>query len=140
MKHPQIVIFETDGLLARHLEPLAALRRWLVRESRQAPACVNLLRAGGPSVLVLKIGRNLVRELTNLDEFHEQAPEVPIIVVGDAADAPLQALLYELGATYVLFPPEQRQHLDAVVTSALESACARYQPMSPSTPMVDLDA
>src|SRR5213592_494147 len=106
MKHPQIVVFETDGLLARMLAETADRNAWLLRESRQLPACLNLLRAGGPAVLVLRVGRNLVRELTVLDRVHDAVPDCPVVVCGDAEDDALQALAYDLGAAYVLQPPE----------------------------------
>src|SRR5205823_11293395 len=113
MKHPQIVVFETDGLLAQYLaglmarfldaeHPEAAKPRWLLRESRQVPACLNLLRSGGPSVLILKVGRNLVRELAVLDEVHSALPDVPAVVVGDTEDEALEVLGFDLGAAYVL--------------------------------------
>jgi DNA-binding NtrC family response regulator len=124
MKHPQIVVFESDGTLANYLQPLAQERRWLLRESRQGPACIELLR-GGPAVLVLKIGRHLVRELTFLDEAHAKTPDVPIIAVGDAADATLFGLTMELGASYVLFPPQPRQQLAEVVQSLMELTLRR---------------
>src|SRR5262245_5814624 len=124
MKHPQIVVFETDGTLASYLQPLAQERRWLLRESRQVPACLDLLR-GGPAVLVLKIGRHLVRELTFLDEAHVHAPDAPIVAVGDAEDATLFGLTMELGASFVIFPPQPRQHLVEVVKSLMDATLRR---------------
>jgi hypothetical protein len=125
MKHPQIVVFETDGTLASYLQPLAQERRWLLREPRQGPACLQLLR-GGPAVLVLKIGRHLVRELTFLDEAHAAASDVPIVAVADGEDASLLGLTMELGATYVLQPPQPRQQLPEVVQSLMEATTRRF--------------
>ncbi len=127
MKHPQIVIVETDGLLARLLEPLAKERRWLLRESRQAPACLNLLREGGPSLLVLKLGRNLIHELTLLDRVNVLLPDVPVIVVADSADGALQSLIYDLGALYVLAPPEPRPDLIGLAAQALQATIERVR-------------
>jgi hypothetical protein len=132
MKHPQIVVFETDSTLASYLQPLALERRWLVRESRQGPACLELLR-GGPAVLVLKIGRHLVRELTFLDEAHAATPGVPIVAVGDAEDATLFGLTMELGASYVLFPPQPRHQLAEVVQSLMEATLRRLGMDAPPT-------
>lgn len=142
MKHPQIVVFEGDGLLARHLERKAEQRRWLLRESRQVPACLNLLRAGGPSVLVVKIGRNLIREFTLLNEVHALLPDVPVVLVGDDEDATLQALAHDLGATYVLMPPEPRPHLIELVEHLMAATIARTEPpgvaaAKASTPPLD---
>ena len=127
MRHPQIVVFETDGALAHSLQPVAEERRWLVRESRQAPACLQLLLLGGPSVLVLKFGRHLVRELTFLDEVHTATPDVPIVAVGDAEDQALMGLALELGASYVLLPPQPRQLLTEVVTSLMQAVIVRLE-------------
>ncbi len=131
MRHPQIVIFESDGLLAKLLAPTVAERRWLLRESRQVPACLNLLREGGPSLLVLKLGRNLIRELALLDRARTLLPDVPVIVVGDTVDAGLLAVVYELGALYVLLPPEPRTSLIALATQALTATIERFVGMAP---------
>ena len=125
MKHPQIVIFESDGQLAAYLDETAKRHKWLLRESRQAPACLNLLRAGGPGMLVLKVGRNLVRELSVLDEVHAALPDVPVIVAGETEDDALQALAYDLGAVYVLQPPEPRQHLAELVEHLMRAIITR---------------
>ena len=77
MRHPQIVVFELDGLLARALEPIAQARGWMLRESQQGPACMELLRGEGPVVLAQKLGRNLVRELKFLNDVHTAMPDVP---------------------------------------------------------------
>src|SRR5262245_20804582 len=153
MKHPQIVVFENDGLLAKYLAPLMPRSldpqhpehtppRWLLRESRQAPACLNLLREGGPSVLVLKVGRNLVRELAVLDEVHAALPDVPVVVVGDTEDDAIEVLDLDLGAAYVLQPPEPRHHLVDLVEHLLAASIERMQgkPSEQSEPIEDEDA
>src|SRR5262245_38637930 len=111
MRHPSIVVFETDRSLASTLRPLAEERRWLLRESRQGPACINLLRGGGPAVLVVKIGRHVLRELTLIDDVHAALPDVPIVAAGDAEDSTLMSIALELGASYVVLPPQPRHAL-----------------------------
>ncbi|HEV3144831.1 MAG TPA: hypothetical protein VGZ47_13155 [Gemmataceae bacterium] len=125
MRHPQIVVFENDSLLARQLQETATASAWLLRESRQAPACMKLLRAGGPSVLVLRVGRDLRRELSHLDDVHSQIPDVPVIVVGNAENPALMSLAYELGAAFVLFPPAPRQQLGELTEHLLRAAIER---------------
>jgi DNA-binding NtrC family response regulator len=125
MRYPQIVLFETDSQIARQFEELVQDRGWLVRESRQAPACLGLLRAGGPSVLIVKLGRNLLRELSFVDEVHACLPDVPVVVIGDAEDPGLMALAYELGAAYVLFPPANRNQLVEIARDFLLAAIER---------------
>ena len=52
-----------------------------------------------------------MRELAVLDEVHAALPDLPVIVVGDTEDEALEVLAYDLGAAYVLQPPEPRHHL-----------------------------
>lgn len=131
MRYPQIVVFEPDGGLAGALEPVvAAKQRWLLREPRQAPACLEFLRSPGPTVLVLKLGRNLVRELTFLDQVHAGLPDLPIVAVGDADDSALMAIALELGASHVVQPPQPRQILLAAVESLMLQAIRRLNPES----------
>jgi DNA-binding NarL/FixJ family response regulator len=126
MRFPQIVVFDTGGATARSLDSLVARRsRWLLREPHQAPACLDLIRSGGPSVLVMKLGRNVVRELGFLDEAHAEVPDVPIVVVADSDDSALMSLVLELGASYVVQPPEPRDALSAVVESLMAAAINR---------------
>lgn len=136
MRHPKIVVLETDGALAHYLAPLAETRRqpaWLLRECRQGPACLNVLAEEGPAVLVCKFGRHLVRELTFVDELHHSLPHVPIVAVGDAEDAALMSLALELGAAYVLQPPQPRQQLADIVTALMEASIRRRAP-APAAP------
>lgn len=126
MRHPQIVVFESDGTLARMLEPITRKElRWILREPRQAPAAIELLRSNSPAVLVLKVGRNLVRELTFLDEIHSELSDVPIVVVNDAEDVTLMSIALELGATFVVQPPQSRQILGKVVESLMTRTIQR---------------
>ena len=135
MRHPQIVVFESDSLLARQLQETATANAWLLRESRQTPACMKLLRAGGPAVLVLRVGRDLRRELSLLDNVHSQLPDVPVIVVGNAENPALMSLAYDLGAAYVLFPPAPRLQLGELTEHLLRAAIERTRDSStaPST-------
>lgn len=117
MRQPQIVVFESDGTLAGSLLALANERRWLLRESPQSPACLNLLHTGGPTVLVMKLGRHLVREMTFLDEVHTALPDLPIVAVVDSEDTTLMSLAMELGARFIMQP---RPQLLDVVAQLLE--------------------
>src|SRR5712692_984984 len=130
MRHPQLLVYETDGLLAGLLRPLARAKvnRWALREPRQAEACLRLLRRGGPSVVVLKVGRDLLREFTLLERAYWLFPEAPRIVVGDVDDVALTNLAWDLGATYVLFSPEARTQLPGLVTSLFKTATAAQPP------------
>jgi hypothetical protein len=76
MRHPQVLVYESDGRLAEVLRPLAEKNSWLLREPRQLSACLRLFDRSGPGVLVVRthtlerelatLTRNLERDLTTL--------------------------------------------------------------------------
>jgi hypothetical protein len=119
MRHPQLLIYETDGRLTELLRDLAQKRNWALREIRQPESCLRLLRRGGPSLLVLKVGRDLVREMTLLERAAWLAPDSARIVVGDVEDPALVGLAWDLGASFVLFPPARRIQLPDLVISLM---------------------
>lgn len=130
MRHPQLVIYEDAGELASLLEPLAKEHSWLVRESRQTGACLNLLKQVRPAVLVLKL-RELVAEFELIAGLNEQAPDVSIILVSDVKlesaeqRLNLSGLAFDLGVSYVMFPPLEGTLLEDLVTGLMNAAIAR---------------
>ena len=74
-----------------------------------------LLPRGGPSVLVLRLGRDLEDELTALDRVRRSFPDAAVVVVGEAEQAALAGLAWDLGARFALFPPLPRDLLPDVV-------------------------
>src|SRR5437763_480100 len=80
------------GLLAE----TARSRGWALREPRQPESCLRLLGRGGPGVLVLRLGHDLVRELTLLERVSRLRPEAATVVVGDTEDPALAGLAWEL--------------------------------------------
>jgi len=149
MQYPQILVYETDGLLAAMLRETAKTKRWALRESKKAETCLRLLRPLCPSVLVLKIGTYVKREaglplkeeeerrragdrdkeqvqsLELLARVHEHFPDTAIVAVGDAEDVGLAGLAWEFGASYVLVPPESRQSLPEIVMGLMQEAIAK---------------
>jgi chemotaxis response regulator CheB len=131
MKLPQVVIYETDGFLAGQVRRLAGEHSWLVRESRDPDACVKLLIESRPSVLLLKLEREMLDGLTLLGRVVEQAPDCPVIVVSDVKlegaehRAQLSALAFDLGARYVLFPPLQQPVIEDLVSGLLSATIRR---------------
>jgi len=115
MRHPRIVVLEGDGLLAKSLLPHCEKMRWLLVEERQMESCRRQLQRTGSAVLVLKLGRNLVRELGLLRDLQFEANEIQTLVVSESDDPSLQALAYDLGASYVMLPPIDRLQLTEIV-------------------------
>jgi hypothetical protein len=147
MRLPQVLVYETDGRLAALLRPFARARDWSLREPRQLESCLRLLGRGGRAVLVLKLGsvprreatlldqgqgqqaaleeRVLVNELSLLERVTRLFPETATVVVGDADRADLVALAWDLGAAFVLFPPQPRDRLPDIVSGLLGQTAGR---------------
>jgi hypothetical protein len=119
MRYPQVVVYEGDGRLAALLRPLTEERRWSLREPRQPEQVLRQLRRSDSAVLVLKLGRDLERELTLLDRVAWLAPGAAAVVVGDGDQAALAGLAWDLGAGYVHFPPQPRELLVEVVAGLM---------------------
>jgi DNA-binding NtrC family response regulator len=120
MRFPQVLIYENDGRIAELLRREGRARQWSLREPRRPETCLRLLRRGGPNVVVLKVGTDLVEELTLLDRVSWLFPDTATIVVGDADNAVLGGLAWDLGAAAVLIGPQQRSCLVDIVRRLLE--------------------
>jgi chemotaxis response regulator CheB len=131
MKHPQVVVFESDGWLADQVRRLAAENAWLVRESRHPEACLKLLEDARPVVLLLRLERELLDGLTLLSQVTERAPDCPVVLVSDVKmegaeqRAQLSALAFDLGARYVLVPPLQQPVIEDLVAGLLGATIRR---------------
>jgi DNA-binding NarL/FixJ family response regulator len=119
MRHPHVLVWESDGRLAALLRPLAEERRWVLREPRQAAAVLRLLRAAGPGVVVIKAGRDLEREMSLLERVAWHFPDVATVLVADSDHARLAGLAWDLGASYVLVPTQPRERLPEIVAGLL---------------------
>jgi hypothetical protein len=124
MRHPQVLVYESDGRLADVLRPLAEKNKWLLREPRQLSACLRLLDRGGPGVLVLRLGRDQERELALLEQVSWLHPDAATVLVADGEQAWLSGLAWDLGVSWVLLPPQTRDRLAEMVASLM----GRYQP------------
>jgi hypothetical protein len=120
VRHPQIVVWERDGRLARQLEPLTADRRWVLRESRQAEACFRLLAGQGPSAFVVRLTRTSNAEPELLQRVTRLLPDVRTVAVGEAEESiGLAGLAWDLGADFALFPPMPLAMLPDIVGGLL---------------------
>lgn len=138
MKHPQVIVLETDGWLAKQLRELAGESRWLVQPARSVDAALALARGRGPAVLLVQVELTEDRPepLALVAETHRLAPDVPVVVVSDvklpdAERAAWTAALFDLGVRYVLFPPLTRPVLEDVVSGLMTVAIRRVIGDSP---------
>src|SRR5208282_918372 len=95
-------------------------RKWSLREPRRLESCLRLLARGGPNVLVLKVGTDLLREFTLLERAIWLYPDTAVVVIGDRENPALADLAWELGASLVLYPPLARNELATIVGRLLE--------------------
>lgn len=116
MKRPQVVVFERDGQLARHLDVLIGNKKWVLRESKQSDACIRLLAGQGPTVFVVRLPAEAEIELKLMTRVAESLPHVSTVAVGDAdAPAGMNSLVWDLDVDYALFPPMPISRLPAIV-------------------------
>jgi hypothetical protein len=101
------------------LEPVAKAARWWLKKPGGLAECLEVLPRGSPSVLVIRIGRDLEGELVTLEGVCRLFPEAAVVVVGEADHAALASLAWDLGARFVLFPPVPLDLLPGVVTGLM---------------------
>lgn len=112
MRAPHIVILGFDDWIAKQLRPLAAEQRWRLHDLRQPGAVRELLRDHRPAVLLLQVDPHAETSpgLSLLAELHATRPDISIAVVSDGKlpeddRARWTGAAFDLGATFVLFPP-----------------------------------
>jgi hypothetical protein len=119
VRHPQVLVYETDGRLAAQLRPAVAERKWLLREPRRLEGCLRLLGRSGSGVVIVKAGQDLERELTVVERIAWLFPNAAVVFVGDPAHAALAGLAWDLGSAAVLFAPHSRDRLVEVVVGLM---------------------
>jgi hypothetical protein len=122
VRRAQVVVYESDGRLTGLLRERAQARGWWLREVHQAGACLRVLEKGGGGVLVLRAGRDLERELALLERVTRRVPDAATVLVGDADSPALAGLGWDLGARYVLLPPQPRESLPDLVEALMGPA------------------
>jgi DNA-binding NtrC family response regulator len=122
MQQAQVITYGIDAALAEKLRQLAHEKRFRLRETGQLSACRSLVQATPPSVLVLELGRDLEAELALLEQVHALVPAMASIVVGDTDNPVLAGLAWELGATFVLFPPTPVEWIGELLARMLEAS------------------
>lgn len=115
MKRAQLVTYGVAGRLEDRLTRWADERQWRMRPLQDEAAALRVLAEGG--VFVLKIGRDLVREMELLAKVTRLLPETVSVVVGDGDNPALAALAWHLGARWVALPMESVEDLEKVLAS-----------------------
>jgi hypothetical protein len=128
MQFPQLIIYESDGRLARMLEATAGTHRWALRQPRKVESCLRLLERGRRGIVVIKVEHELKAPFTLLERAASQFPDVDTVVVLDRDETVLGELAWDLGATYVLAPPQPRDRLLDVVANLMGEVTDRDEP------------
>jgi hypothetical protein len=127
---PQVLVYETDGRLASLLSREAKPREWSLKEPRSLESCLKLLTRNTSGVLVLKAGKDLIREFTVLERVSFFFPETALVVVCDTENPVLASLAWDLGAGFVLVPPRPRGLLIDIVRSLVQRTVSTSQSTS----------
>ena len=93
-----------------------------LRATSQLAACQNLLQTSPPGIFVLRLGRDLERELALLEQVHACLPRTATLVIGEADNPVLAGLAWELGATFALFPPMPVEVITDLIVRILDEA------------------
>lgn len=113
---------------------------WALRQPRTLEACLRLLQSAGPVILVVNVAgkssivasaedraaeqRRRERAFHLLERAAWLRPEAAIVAVGDVAEETLAGLAWELGAAYVLFPPQPTQLFPLVLSHLMRTLAA----------------
>jgi succinylarginine dihydrolase len=141
MKHPQVIVLEPDGWLAKQLRELAGENRWLIQPTRSVDTALSLAGGRGPAVLLVQVelAEDKPEAIAIVADVHRLASDVPVVAVSDvklsdADRAAWTAALLDLGARYVLFPPLTRPVLEDVVSGLMTAAIRRVVGDAPPRP------
>ena len=118
MHHAQLIAYGVEGRLAELLSELAHAASLWLREVRHFKTCLSLLRRGA-GVLVLRVGKDLDKELTLLEQVTHLFPKTKTIIVGPVDNPALAGLAWDLGAAYVLLPPQPLEAIGEIVCGFL---------------------
>src|ERR1043165_5622992 len=124
MQQAQVLTYRLEGVVAERLRELAQTHRFWLRETSHFSACENLLQSSPPRILVLRLGSHLERELMLLQQVHACLPSTAVIAIGEADNPVLAGLVWELGATFPLFPPMPVEMISEVIIRLLQESPA----------------
>ena len=129
MRYPQLIVHDSDGWVARQLAELAGESRWLLREPKTRDAVLALVREIRPTVLFLRIdpANEKHLDIALLADIHRLSPDAAVVAVSDvklqdADRIAWTAVLFDLGARYVLFPPLSKPILEDLASGLMATA------------------
>ena len=91
---------------------------WLRPVQHDRP-CFDLAARNSSAVVILHLGRDLEKELGLLRRLTWLLPDCRCVVTGEEANPDLAGLAWDLGAAYVLFPPQSWELLGEIALGLL---------------------
>jgi len=82
------------------------------------------LDRGGPGVVLLRLSRDLERELALVEQVSWLHPDAATVLVADIEQRGLSHLAWDLGVRWVLLPPHTRERLEEMVVRLM----GQFQP------------
>jgi hypothetical protein len=141
VRHPQVLAYDQDGRLFPLLKPFREEARWAVRSISRLESCLDPGGSPEPTVLVMKPGRKPEKDMATLERLTGHDPNLQAVVIVEENQAGLAALAWDLGAAFVLFPPQVPVHLQEVVRGLMQLAIERQRtamgqvkPIQPDSP------
>jgi hypothetical protein len=121
-KRPQLVALDPE--VAGRLSAVAADNGWLVRHAKSLTAARELARDRRATVAFLTFSPAAPAVVALVAELHRAAPDVAVVAVSDEKlsepdRAAWTAVLMELGARYVLFPPLRQPVLEDLASGLM---------------------
>jgi hypothetical protein len=119
MRHAELITYGLDDDAAERLRALVRDRGVGVRITRNAKACLNLLRQEATGVLLVRAGRDLEAEFGLVAQATRLFPAVSTILWLDADYPRLAGLAWDLGARGVFLPPHELERLHEMIQRLL---------------------
>lgn len=145
-RRPQLVTLEPDGWVGRQLAELAAENRWTVRAARTPAAVLTHARERRPTLVFVHVepGADDPAAVALVADVHRVAPDAAVVAVSDvklteADRAAWTAVLFDLGARYVLFPPLSKSVLEDVAIGLMAAAGGAPPPAGEVIDLADED-
>lgn len=128
MKHPRLLLFDADARTSATLAAFARERSWAFREPGRLSSLARLALTRTPTVVVLRVGRDLERELTALDRITASPTPPATVVLLDSDHPHLAALAWDLDADWVVPARQAHESLTDVVAGLMDARAPKAKP------------
>jgi hypothetical protein len=111
MRSVELIACQLDEPLAEAVGRWTTLHGIWLRRVATPDAVLDLLRGGSRGLVILRLGRDLTRELETLRAAVDGFPGTNVLVVGEIEHPELEGLVYDLGAGAAIFGRDEADRL-----------------------------